>query len=710
MALEYRPKTNAFRPLMAFALTTTLLIPLAAKGQEATVLDTIVLEGSDVATAVNGYIAKGSTSGTKTATPLARTPQTINVVPASQIASQGATTVAQALRYTPGIVTEYRGTSNLHDETFVRGFGYVPRFVDGLIFGSGSFGQMDPWMLDRVELVKGPASVLYGQANPGGLINMTTKTANGERVREVQLTTGNRSRAGLAFDFGDKLSETVDWRLVGTGWQVDTQENGLKQRRFALAPSLRFTPTDSTTITVTALLQNEPDAGFRNFREAAGTLYPTVNGDFIPGDFLVSDPAWQRSTRNTQMMGTEVEHDLGVNTTLRARARISDIDTDYRTLTWGSLGTDGVTISRTASGGTDRLRQAVADLSVEHRFQTGTAQHTLLAGIDYQDSRRDYQWGFDFSVPSIDWTNPVYGYDDFDLSERASSTRTDSRQTGLYLQDQIEIGNWDLVAGLRLDDFDISVRDNLTDSTTDFTDQATTGRIGALYTFANGVAPYISYSTSFEPVTESSGTSTPFDPTEAEQVELGVKWASNDGRFFAQAAVFDLTQTGVLVYNYETFGYDQIGEIQSKGLELEGRAELGNGWSLIGSAAWLDAEVTETSNAADLGKTPARLPERTAALWAKYTADAGYDVALGVRYIGASQGDSANTFEVPSTTLYDLAVGYDFGKLSPAYEGLRGQINVQNLTDEFYAASCASAYACFVGMERTVTASINYKF
>lgn len=703
-------KTRSFhpQPLRALALTSTLLFPLTAQAQETVQLDPVVLSGTG--TEVNGYVAEGSVSGTKTATPLAKTAQAINVVPATQIADQAATSVAAALRYSPGIFTEYRGTSNLHDETFVRGFGYVPRYVDGLAFGSGSFGQIDPWLLDRVELVKGPSSVLYGQANPGGLITMTTKKANGDRIREVKSTIGSHGRAGLAFDFGDRLSDTLDWRVAATGWRVDTQEEGLEQERYSIAPSLRWTPTDATTLTVTALVQDEPDAGFRNFREAAGTLNPTVNGVYIPGDFLVSDPAWDKSTRRTLVLGTELEHRLGEATTLRAKARLSQIDTQYQTLTWGSLAADGITISRSASGGTDDLRQALADVSVEHRFATGAAEHTLLVGLDAQDSRRDYHWGFDFSVPSIDWTNPVYGHSGFDLTERVSDTTTDSRQIGLYLQDQVEIGRLNLSAGLRFDDFDIAVRDNTTGTTSDFSDKATTGRLGLLYAFDNGVAPYASYATSFEPVTESSGTATPFDPTEAEQVELGVKWASDDSRFFAQAAIFDLQQTGVITYDPTTWAAEQIGRIDSRGLELETRAELAGGWSVIASATWLDAEIRQSSRSTEVGNTPARLPEFTASLWTKYTSEAGYDIGIGLRHIGKSQGDSANSFEVPAVTLVDLALGYDFGKLSPAYDGLHGQINVQNLTDKFYTASCASAYACFVGQERTVIAALDYKF
>ena len=704
------PSMPRFSPLLAALIGSTLLVPVALAAEETTALQQIDVLGAAVDQAVTGYVAAGSQSGTKTAAALTKTAQAISVVPASQIADQAAASVAQALRYSPGIFTEYRGSSNLHDETFVRGFYYAPRFLDGLAFGANSFGQIDPWLLSRVELVKGPSSVLYGQANPGGLIAMTSKTADGGHHGEAVASTGSHGRAGLSVDLGEKLSDRLSWRLAATGWRVDTQEQGLEQQRFAFAPSLTWAPTDDTRLTLTALVQNEPDAGVRNFREAAGSLYPTASGSLIPWDFLVSDPAWDRSTRNTKALGARFEHDLSDSTTLRANARLSQIDSDYRTLIWGALAADGVTISRTASGGTDDLRQGLLDLSLEHRFSTGAVSHKLLAGLDHQDSHRDYHWGFDFSTAAIDWTNPVYGLDDFDLSDRVSDTDTDARQTGIYLQDQAEIGNWTLSAGLRVDDFHSEITDNLTGTSAVFDDTATTGRLAALYSFDTGLAPYISYSTSFEPVTEASGTATPFDPTEAEQLEIGVKWASADGRLFAQASAYDLSQTGVLVYNNTLSAYEQIGRIDSRGLELEGRAELARGWSVIASAGWIDAEVKETTNAAELGKTPSRVPGFTASVWGKYTAEAGYDVAMGLRHIGASQGNAANSFEVPSVTLVDLALGYDLGRLSPVAEGVRAQLNVQNLADKHYVASCASAYACFVGTERTVTASVSYKF
>ncbi|NKX37830.1 TonB-dependent receptor plug domain-containing protein [Rhodobacteraceae bacterium R_SAG4] len=165
------------------ALMLTVVIPSAALSQNVTELEEINVVAEEADGVVQGYIATNTLSGSKTGTALVRLDQTVNVVPADQIEDQGAQSVAEALRYTPGVFTEYRGTSNLHDETYIRGFGYAPRFVDGLAFGRNSFGQMAPWLLERVEVIKGPASVLYGQANPGGIINLATKRPTGDSVR-----------------------------------------------------------------------------------------------------------------------------------------------------------------------------------------------------------------------------------------------------------------------------------------------------------------------------------------------------------------------------------------------------------------------------------------------------------------------------------------------------------------------------------------------
>lgn len=683
-----------------------------------TTLEPIVVEGAgEVADGpVKGYVAKRSKTTTKTDVPIEKTPQSISVITADQMADQGVKSVAEALRYTPGLFAEYRGASNLHDETFLRGYYYAPRFLDGLLFGSNSLGQIDPYLLERVEVLKGPSSVLYGEARPGGLINLVSKRPTGEASHEVQATVGSDGRLEGAFDLTDKVpgSDALSYRLVGKAARADTMEDGLDTKRLAVAPSIMWQPDNQTKFTVQAFYQNEPEAGFRNFREAKGSLTPTAYG-YVPRDFLVSDPHVQKSEREQASIGYQAEHRFDNGITLRQNARITDIDTAYQTLTWGSLQSDGKTITRSGSGGTEDMLQFVIDNSAEAKVSTGALEHTIIAGFDYRYSVVDYAWGYDYTVPSIDWTNQVYNVTSLNLSSGRSDTKTKASQAGLYLQDQIELGRLNLLFGGRQDWATTDIDNNLNGTTTSFDSSATTGRAGAVYDLGWGLSPYLSVATSFEPVlTAAPAGSDPFDPSTAIQYEAGLRFAPEGYGFSVGAAVYELTQQNVLYRETSSSPWQQTGEIRTRGFELEGRAEITDNFSLLAAYSYTDQEVTEAAQANILGKTPARIPLNQASVWGKYEFSNGplngLGLGLGLRYIGESWGDATNTFKVPDTLLVDASVSYDFGALDKDFENVSLQVNATNLTDEFYTASCASAYACFVGAGRSVTATLKYKW
>ena len=689
-------------------LTTSAMVALApvAQGQTTENLGTVVLDAG------TGYAAGKSRAGTKTETPLEETPASVSVVTQEQIADQSPKSVAQALRYTAGVNAEYRGASNISDEVYMRGFGYVPRYVDGLSFG-GSGQQIDTWLLESVTAVKGPASLLYGQANPGGLIDSTTRKADGSTINRIGFSTGSGSRAEARFDFARPIEGTdFFWRLVGIATQVDTQEEGLQTRRLALAPSFQWKPTDATTLTVFGMYQREPDAGYRNFREYAGTVEPTPFG-FIPADFLVGDPDFEISRRTSHALGFELEHVISPNVTLRSKGRVSSGDWTQRTLVWGSLSADGRTISRTVTESFSDTRQASLDNQLELKFSTGAAGHLLLAGFDIQYTRGHSTSSYGAAVDPIDWTNPGSGAIGTIGAPRGTSDTTSRvRQQGVYLQDQITWGGLHVQAGLRYDWASNSSVNNLAGTTTDFDAEALSGRLGALYEWDNGFATYASYSTSFEPVTQVPlAGEDAFKPTEGEQLEIGVKWENRDGTLAVTAAVYDLRQTNVLkaVAGSSPSRYEQVGEIRSRGFELEAHGKVTDAFSLIGAYSYNDSRISKSNNASEVGLHNDRVPTHQASLWGKYAFENGWDVALGLRYLGTSY-DRSNAWNVPAVTLVDLAIGYDIGKLDSRYEGMRAQLNVSNLTDEFYTASCASRFACFVGNERVVTLGVDYQW
>ncbi|MCB4769628.1 TonB-dependent siderophore receptor [Ancylobacter sp. Lp-2] len=717
--------------LRASLLGATSLIAIgAAQAQETgseIVLDTVQVQGSKERGdgPVDGYVAQQSTAGTKTDTPIADTPVSISVVPRQQIEDQQAESVAEALRYSPGVFSEYRGASNLRDEIFVRGFYYVPKYLDGLFFGGDlEYSKMYPYLLERVELISGPASVLYGQLNPGGLINMVSKKPTDEPFHQVELTVGTGNMFQGSFDLSDKLVGTDDWRyrIVGTGLTTDLQEDYAEQQGFAIAPSLTWTPDAQTTLTILAGYQYEPEAGFRNFLDAAGTLEPIEGYGYVSRNFFVSDPDWEDFNREQAWIGYEFERELNNVFTVRQKARYLWVDTLHHTLTWGSSSVDDAGeawVSRNASGGTETWGIFTIDNQVQANFNTGAAEHTVLAGLDYRNRSRDYWWGYNFDIPDISLNNPVYGsnYDYAGIVLDVDSDETLSAwQTGVYLQDQITIGRLHLLAGIRYDWADTTIDDNLAGTSTAYDDQAFTYRLGALYAFDNGIAPYVSYSTSFEPAlyTPLAGEN-PFDPTTAEQFEVGVKYAPTD-RILLTAAYYDITQNNVVegVWNSTLAQtvYSQIGEVHNRGFELSARAEIVDNWNVVASYSYVDSVIEDSKTASQVGNTPARIPQHQAGLWSTYSFNTGklngLTIGGGVRYIGESWGNSGNTFTVPSATLYDAMLRYDLAVLSPKLKGVEVQVNAKNLADETYVASCASAYACFYGEGRTVTGTLRY--
>ena len=698
---------------------TVLLHKLPASAEEGTLnLGPVTVDGvGEVARGpVQGYVATRSATGTKTDTPLIKTPQAVSVVTRQQIDDQNAGSVAQALRYSSGVFAEYRGSSNLHDEIFVRGFGYVPRMLDGLGYGGTSAGQVDPWLLERVEVLHGPSSMLYGQSNPGGIINLVSKRPTEKAQREVRVEVGNRGRLEGAFDFSGPVTEdgTLLYRVAGIGNRFDLEEDFSKQERLAIAPSLTWRPDDRTELTILTNYQYEPEAGYRNFLPTVGVVYPGSLGyGMIPRSFFVGDPDFQESWRRQGSIGYQFERRLDHGFTLRQNTRYTHLESEYNTLSLGVMRPDQLTLTRAASADRQSIDQFVIDNQVESRFTTGALEHTLLGGIDYRWTGTDQLIQRNPSAPTINWRNPVYRINAGPLATTNNQFQRAS-QVGFYVQDQIDWENLTVIGGGRYDRSRIHVNNRIGEAS-NRNDGAFSGRVGAVYAFDSGFAPYASYSTSFEPELSTGRPGSPsFEPTKGKQAELGVKYQPPGWNALFTAAVFDIKQSNVVTYD-SRLGYNvQIGEVHSRGFEFEARGEITKELSLIGSYSYIDAEVAQTSVANTLGKTPARLPGQQASLWADYRVGdgplGGLGIGGGVRYIGFSYGNAQNTYKVPSATLFDAMLSYELGKVDQRLDGATVQLNATNLADKEYVASCAGIDSCFAGSGRTVTVSLGYRW
>lgn len=683
--------------------------------------ETIVVSGrvsEDPSAPVKGIVATKTLSATKTVADLVKTPQSVSVITRDQMNAQDVTSVSQALRYTAGVFTEYRGSSNRNDEVFVRGFSYVPKYLDGLSYGataSSQTGTFDPWLLERVELVRGPASVLFGQVNPGGLISMTSKRPVREAIHEVQFRTGNQHLAEGAFDFGGPLSDDgrVLYRLNGIARTQHSQVADYKEQRMAIAPALTWYPNDQTRFTLLTSYQKDPQAGYRNFLPAAGLVTKTSAG-YIPLDFNVSDPSYDQSWREQTMIGYEFEHSFNDVFTFRQNARYAKINQKYRYLVYSTSKSDTL-LSRRAQHETRDTEEFGLDNQLEAQFDTASVGHTLLSGLDYKSShdRQQLSRGMG-SQYDLYWPNPRYGINvDESTFSAVSDDQQNLDQVGVYLQDQLSWNNWQLLLSGRYDQAEVRTTDRLKNKMVQQNDGKFTWRTGLLYAFDFGLSPYISYSTSFEPnlQTNRAPGAAPFDPSLGKQIEIGLKYQPQEQTYMT-LALFDLRQTNVGTYNSAKGWFENDGEVHSKGLEAEVHSTLFDSLNLIGSYTWTDAETASTTVAGTEGKTPARIPTHMASAWGSYTVPGGLfknlTTGVGVRYIGTSYGDAKNTFKVAAVDLYDAMVRYELGEVSSSLKGAAVQFNINNLADTKYVASCASDSACFYGIGRTITATVSY--
>lgn len=704
------------------ALWTATLAVSSIGNQALAAEETLVVtagSSEDPTAPLKGIVATRTLSATKTAAEIVKTPQSVSVVTRDQMRALDLTSVSQALRYSAGVFTEYRGSSNRNDEVFVRGFSYVPKFLDGLSYGataSSQTGTFDPWLLERVELVRGPASVLFGQVNPGGLIAMTSKRPVSQPIHELQFRTGNHHLAEGAFDFGGPLSDDgrLLYRLNGIARTQNSQVEDYKETRMAIAPALTWYPDDATRMTLLTSYQKDPDAGYRNFLPRYGTV-ESVDGSYIPRDFNVSDPSYNQSWREQTMIGYEFEHQPDDTFTLRQNARYATIKQKYRYLVYSSSPANSSLLSRRAQHETRQTDEFGIDNQLEAKFASGQVAHTVIGGLDYKTSKdKQYLGRAGGSQYDLDWRSPTYGVS---VDESAFSPATNEQQNldqaGVYVQDQLSWQNWELLVSGRYDWAEVRTTDFTDASSTQQNDNKFTWRTGLLYAFDFGLSPYISYSTSFEPNLQTNRAPGvgPFDPSEGKQVEVGVKYQP-DPNALITLALYDLTQSNVATYNSAAGWFENSGKVRSKGVEAEAHATLFENLNLIASYTYTDAETVNTTVVGTEGKTPARIPTHMASAFTSYTLPDGalksLTAGVGVRYIGTSYGDAKNTFKVPAVDLYDAMVSYELGELNSSLKGAQVQFNVNNIADTRYVASCASDSACFYGIGRTVTATVSY--
>ncbi|MDT5778903.1 TonB-dependent siderophore receptor, partial [Streptococcus pneumoniae] len=377
---------------------------------------------------------------------------------------------------------------------------------------------------------------------------------------------------------------------------------------------------------------------------------------------------------------------------------------------------DSNILNRAYTGGDERLHSYIIDNMLQAEFFTGAAKHTLLMGTDYQRRKADVEWRYG-TVNPLDAGNPQYGNGNLQLlGENRYQRRL--QQTGVYLQDLVELDQWRFSLGLRQDWVKVSEQNR--DSDTKVNDQRSkfTTRAGVLYLFENGIAPYVSYSESFNPNTVSDQDGRPLAPTEGTQWEAGIKYQPSGSDNLFTASVFRIEQENLASKQPNEDFYRAVGQVRSQGLELEAHVQLSDSLKLLGGYTFTDIEYSRSmpslvsGNLDNKGNSPTQAPKQMLSLWADYNfhqgALDGLRLGGGVRYVGYSWVDAENSMKVPSYTLFDASVGYDLGKVG--LTGVDVRLNANNLTNESYITSCASLNYCYMGEERNVSATVSYQF
>lgn len=664
---------------------------------------------------VKGIVATRSATGTKTDTPLIETPQSVSVITADRIKQQGATTLSDALGYTAGVQGNAYGVDTRFDWLKIRGFdAYLPGFfVDGMLARNNNtwaVWKVEPYGQERIEVLKGPPSVLYGQANVGGMVNVISKRPLDEPLNEVEVRFGSHDRLETAFDFSGLASQdgTLLYRLTGVVLDTDTQVDFTDQQRVYIAPALTWRPDRNTSLTLLGQYLKEDDVPNIGFLPAQGTLLPNAPYGRIPRSFFTGEPGYDKFEVDQWSIGYLFEHRFDSVWQVRQNLRYRENDVDYKTV-YGVGSSGGTTLNRWAFTSLESAKAFTVDNQLQADFVAGGIKHTLLAGLDYQNNRFGQRSGSG-AAPSIDIYNPVYGAAAITDPPLYFDAETTLRQTGLYIQEQAKLDHWVVTLGARYDfaETEVDHRQFASDAEREY--EAFTWKGAILYHAPNGLAPYYSYSESFFPSTTVDwDTGAPFDPETGQQHEIGIKYEIPGIRSLFTLAAFDITRQNYITNDLGTFKPRQAGEIRSRGVEFEGSAELAPGIDLVAAYTWLPTfEITKSSNTDEVGKREATVPEHTASLWLHYKlqdgALAGFGFGGGVRYIGETFGDTANSarMRVPDFTMFDAAVDYEID------DSWRFAVNMRNLTDEI-TFTCDDG-TCYYGEGRTTIASIRRRW
>ncbi|PZU19038.1 MAG: TonB-dependent siderophore receptor [Shinella sp.] len=676
----------------------------SAEDSGTTTLSTIVVEGQgDKGVGPDRTIvARTSATGTKTDTSIVDVPAAVSVVTQKELEDRGVKNLQEAMAYTSGVMVDEFGSDNRYDYFRIRGFDQTAlgTYRDGLparIPAWFTASRVEPYGLQRVEVLKGSTSTLFGLNGPGGLVNNITKRPQDQFFAEIYTTLGDGHKEVGADVTGPLDNEGVwSYRLTGLWQEADYGLDYSRDDRLYIAPAFTISPDDGTSLTILT------DYSRRETNTARGLPY----GFALDPDTFLGEPDFNYfNTRQTDL-GYLFEHAFEGGLTFRSSARYSHVTLDYADVYIASTSPIANRSAFTVDGVADRF---TVDNQLQYDANWNGIESKTLVGVDYTRDRvhEDIKYG---TAGAIDIFNPAYCGSSCITLGPYVNWKVNNQAVGLYAQEQVTFDErWILTFGGRYDYIDAKADFPDWGTSDASTDGTFTKRLGLTYKVNEGLAVYANYSESFQPLVAPTANgytvSGTLKPQEGQQYEVGVKYRpdSFDGLF--TLALFDLTQSNVPT-NITPLIQSQIGKVNVKGIELEGKVALNDRWNAVLAYSYWDAEIKEDGIAGNAGNRPDRVPRHIASAWLDYTLPGNGtigDLTLGggVRYVGQSFGDTANTTSVGSYAVFDAAARY---KVS---DHVTLAVNAKNLFDRDYQTTCYYG-TCYYGDRRSVLATLKY--
>ncbi|WP_176556078.1 TonB-dependent siderophore receptor [Rubellimicrobium rubrum] len=666
--------------LRTLLCTACAILPIPLLAQEAENpldLGTVRFELEGAIGPDGTVVATRTATASRTDTPVIDVPAAVSVVTEAELERRDVEDTTDALSYTSSVSTDEYGSDDRYDYVRIRGFyqAGLGTYRDGLPSGTTNFtgGKLEPFGLQRIEVLKGSTSTLFGLNTPGGLVNAITKRPQDQPFGESTVAVGPE-HLEFGLDVGRPLDAAGEWtyRLTALSQDGDNGAEYTEDDRVYVAPALTWKPSNATEITLLA------DYSKRDGNP--GHAIPV--GSDIDFDTFLGEPGFNAMDREEVNLGWDASHRFSESLTFRQTARYTTLDLTYESI-YGAGPTAATPRSAYAVYG--ELERFAINNQLQYDATLGRVRSRTLVGLDYvnEDVSETFNIG---TATGIDPENPVFCGRSCVTITYAADQVMNKENTGVFLQEELTVADrWILTLGSRYDM--VTTETGPPGATTDFEDEAFTSRAGLTYKATPDLSLYGNYSESFQPTGsyDRGLLATGVEPQEGTQYEVGAKYRPLGGNALLTASLFDLAQTN-LVTQVAPAVYEQVGETRVRGAEVEGKWAMGQGLSLTAAYAYWDAEIVENGTAGNEGNRPMLVPEHTASLWADYTvpgegARGDLTVGGGLRYTGPSFSDNANTIEIEGIAVVDAAVSYQ------VTQDVALALNVSNLFDQREIAS-----------------------